>query len=227
MRFLGLCGCGLLFLAPAIARADGFKVEAIKDAPPAGVAAAIAPGLNGQGYRISDDQGKPYAEIWLRQAVPATAKPEGAKGTIQFPFLAEGELLGVLKIVGEVADYRDQAINKGVYTMRYGLQPVNGDHLGVSPFRDYTLLLPAAKDASADPLPRKKLEAQSSEAAGTSHPAVFFMLSAPAGAPVAMVHDEEKNTWRAVLPLSLTVPGASGPVVHPVAFIVSGISEGA
>ena len=146
MRFLGSCVVVLLFFAPAVVSADDFKVEAIKEGPPAGVAPEIAAGLNGQGYRITDDKGKPFGEIWLRKAVPTTAKPSGAKGAVQFPFLAGGEMLGVLRLIGEAYDYRDQSIEPGVYTMRYGLQPINGDHLGVSPFRDYTLLLPAAKD---------------------------------------------------------------------------------
>ena len=227
MRFLGPCAVVLLFLAPAVVSADDFKVEAIKDGPPAGVAPEIASGLNGQGYRITDDQGKPFGDVWLRKAVPTTARPAGAKGAIQFPFLAEGELLGVLHLVGEAHDYRDQTIDKGLYTMRYGLQPINGDHLGVSPFRDYTLLLPAAKDKATAVLARKQLEAESSEAAGSTHPATFFMLSAPADAPVAMVHDEEQNTWRVVLPLSLIVEGESKPIAHPVSLIVSGMSPGA
>jgi hypothetical protein len=227
MRLPGSCTAALLLLAPALASADDFKVETIKDAPPAGVAAEIASSLDAQGYRITDDQGKPLAEIWLRKAVPAKSKPAGANGTIQFPFLAESELLGVLNLVGEAHDYRDQTIDKGLYTMRYGLQPVNGDHLGVSPFRDYTLLLPAAKDKATASLPRKQLEAESAESAGTSHPAVFFMLAAPANTPVSMIHDEEKNTWRVALPLGLAVPGESQPVKHPVTFIVSGVSEGA
>ena len=52
------------------------------------------------------------------------------------------------------------------------------------------------------------------------------MLSAAADAPVAMIHDEEMDTWRVVLPLSLTVEGESKPVLHPVSFIVSGMSPG-
>ena len=91
--------------------------------------------MNAQGYRIVDGQGKPFADIWLRKSIPASSKPAGAKGVIQFPFLAESELLGVIQLPGEGHDYRDQAIAKGIYTVRYGLQPVNGDHLGVSPFR--------------------------------------------------------------------------------------------
>ena len=64
--------------------------------------------------------------------------------------------------------------------------------------------LPAAKDNSLDLPPRKQLEERSAEAAGTSHPAVFMLLSSPAEelkkAPL-MVHDSDKNTWSATLPL--------------------------
>src|SRR5208283_1704062 len=79
-------------------------------------------------YRIVDGQGKPFADLWLRQSIPATSKPSGAKGVIQFPFLMESELLGVIELHGEAHDYRDQAITKGLYTLRYGHQPVNGGH---------------------------------------------------------------------------------------------------
>ena len=74
------------------------------------------------------------------------ASRPGPKGAVLFPVLAEGELLGALRFPGEGHDYRDQTIAKGVYTLRYGFQPVNGDHLGVSTYRDYALLVPAAKD---------------------------------------------------------------------------------
>ena len=112
-----------------------------------------------------------------------------------------------------------------IFTAR--LNPVNGDHLGVSPFRDYSLLLPAAKDRSVASLPRKQLETQSSESAGSSHPAVFFMLDVPASTKTpSMIHDEEKNTWRVAVPLNLAVKGESKPVTQPVSIIVVGVSEG-
>src|SRR5262249_21712282 len=122
--------------------------------------------LADQGYRVVDGQGKPYAEIWLRKAVPASEKPAGPKGALLFPFLAEGELLGALRFPAEGHDNRDQTIAPGVYTLRYGLQPVNGDHLGVSPYRDYALLLPAVKDTALANLPGKRLEERSAESAG-------------------------------------------------------------
>ena len=130
-------------LTPTVVRAqESYKVEVLKEAPPEALSGAIRGALEAQGYRIVDDQGKSYAEFWLRKATPAQGKPAGPKGAILFPVLQEGELLGALRFPGEGHDYRDQAIAQGVYTLRYGLQPVNGDHLGVSPYRDYALLAP-------------------------------------------------------------------------------------
>jgi hypothetical protein len=226
-----LAWCLLLVLPPgALSAAEGFRVAELKHAPPSSIAPEIAATLNASGYRITDTDGKPFAELWLRKSIPASAKPAGAKGVIQFPFLAESELLGVVHLLAEAHDYRDQSIAKGVYTMRYGLQPVNGDHLGVSPFRDYSLLLPSAKDKGLAVLPRKQLETQSAEAAGSSHPAVLFLLSVPpstSSSVPSMIRDEEKNTWRVVVPLDLAIKGESKPMAFPVSIILVGASEAA
>jgi hypothetical protein len=212
-------------LLPAAGRAQEYKVEVLKEAPPSGISDPVKGVLESQGYRVLDDQGKPYADVWLRKGTPASSKPAGPKGAVQFPFLEEGELLGALRYSGEGHDFRDQAIAKGVYTLRYGLQPVNGDHLGVSEFRDYALLLPSARDKDLANLAKKKLDTQSAESAGSNHPAILMLLSAPGssatGGP-SMVHNEEKATWGAVIPLSLSVPGGSGPVAHPVQLILIG-----
>src|ERR1700728_2223893 len=139
----------LLLVGPTAGFAqDSIKVAVLKQSPPESVAAPVRDSLSGQCFRLEDDQGHTIADIWLRKAVPVSEKPGAPKGAILFPFLAEGELVGVLQFATEGHDYRDQPIAKGVYTMRYGLQPVNGDHLGVSAYRDYVLLMPAAKDKS-------------------------------------------------------------------------------
>ena len=217
----------LALAASTTVSAQSYKVEEIEAAPPSEIAPEIAATLEAKGYRISEEGGGPLAEIWLRKAIPASEKPAGAKGAIQFPFLAQGELLGAARLLDEAGDYRDQVIEKGVYTIRYGLLPVNGDHLGVSPFRDYALLLPADKDKDAAVLSRKKLEDERMEAAGTSHPAIFSMLAAPADAKVSMSHDEEKDAWSVALPLSLDIPGEAEPIRHPVSLIVLGFSDAA
>ena len=76
---------------------ESLKVQARKQAPPSALAPEIQGALDGQAYRIQDDKGEPFAEIWLRQATPGSEKPAGPKEAIQFPFLADGELLGVLR----------------------------------------------------------------------------------------------------------------------------------
>lgn len=226
MRWNRLAPVFALLLAPSSVLAQGsYKIEALNEAPPAGFSDAIKGVLNAQGYRVVDDQGKAYADFWLRKAVPASGKPGGPNGTIQFPVLAAGELLGALRFPGEGRDYRDQSIPQGLYTLRYGLQPVNGDHLGVSTYRDYTLLLPAAKDKGLSTLAKKALEEGSAESAGTSHPAVLMLLGAPessAKAEPTMVHDDAKDTWGAVVPLSLTVKGESAPAILHVQFVLVG-----
>jgi hypothetical protein len=42
-----------------------------------------------------------------------------------------------------------------------------------------------------------------------------------------MIHDDEKNTWRLVVPLMLSVKGESQPLEFPVSIIVVGTSEAA
>ena len=204
---------------------ESFKVEKIKDGPPSSLAAPIKEAVKGPGYRVLDDQGKPLVELWLRDGAPATSKPSGPKGAILFPVLTDGELVGVAKFIGEGHDYRDQSISPGVYTLRYLLQPINGDHLGTSETRDFVVLVPAAKDANLAPIVRKPLEERSAEAAGSSHPAVFLLREAPdkkVPAEPTMVHDDTLNTWGAVLGLPVKAPNESKSVLMPIQVIVSG-----
>jgi hypothetical protein len=215
----------LLFLATAGFAQESLTIASLKEPPPQAIAAEIRTALISEGHRIRDKEGHTIADIWLRKGVPGSEKPEGPRGAIQFPFLADGELIGVLQFATERHDYREQPIAKGVYTMRYGLQPVNGDHLGVSTYRDYSLLLPASKDQSLALLRRKQLEERSAESAGTSHPAIFLLLEAPPESSKSVgsvMHDGEKNTWSVVVPLSLQVKGQTDLLAFPVRLVVIG-----
>lgn len=216
----------IAFLPTAVLAQGSYKIESLKEGPPGSLSGAIKESVGTQGYRVVDDQGKSFAEVWLRKEVPATGKPAGPRGAVLFPVLAEGELIGVLRFPGDGHDYRDQTIAQGVYTLRYGLQPVNGDHLGVSTYRDYALLVPAAKDKAIERLPRDRLDEQSAESAGTSHPAILMLLAPPEGSKAgpSMVHDEALNAWGAVVPLNLAVKGESSPVTLPIQLVVDGVA---
>lgn len=225
MRLLLAASCFLMMASQGLAQ-ESLKVQVLKQEPPAALSPELQKAMEGQGLVLQDEKGEPFAQIWFRRAIPGSEKPAGPKGTIQFPFLADGELLGVLEFAKEGHDYRDQPIAKGVYTMRYGLQPVNGDHLGVSTYRDYVLLLPASKDSSLAAPARKQLEERSAESAGTSHPASFLLLMPPAGAkpdPV-VVRDAEKDTWSVVLPLRLQVKGTTEPMIYRVQMVIIGVA---
>ncbi len=211
----------LLGLTPLTARAQDYKVAPLKEAPPDALNADIKGALTDSGFRVTKD-GKPFVDVWLRKAVPTEQAPGGPKGAILFPFLKEGELLGAARYHEEGYDYRDQAIVPGLYTLRYGLQPINGDHLGVSPYRDFGLLVPAKQDEKVADLDEKVLERKSADAAGTNHPAVLMMVRTPDGTqPPAISHDDQNDLWGAVLPLSVKAGEAEAKPV-PIQLIVVG-----
>jgi len=158
----------LVFYAQA---ADGpYKMESA-GGPPSEVAPAIAQALQKDGIKISNN-GAAYCEIWFR-----TAKPAGAKTTeenVTLPLIPTGALLGVIRFDGQGADRRGQTIKAGVYTLRYGVMPVNGDHQGAAPQRDFLLLVPAADDRDLNATPGfDALVAMSRKASGTQHPLVL------------------------------------------------------
>ena len=190
-----------------------------------GIAAPLQKELRDEGTRVLSSDGKPLAEIWIRKSIPASGKPTGPKGTIQFPILQEGELLGVVKFLEEGHDFRDQTIPPGIYTLRYGLQPVNGDHLGVSLFRDYGLLIPVAKDVDLAPLPRKKLETLSAETTGSSHPAILMLLGLPADtkAEPKILRDDAKNTSAVVIGFPVSIEKAE-PQILAVQLVIAGMA---
>jgi hypothetical protein len=120
--------------------------------PPSEVASSIGAALQKDGIKITNG-GKPYLEIWLLAGKPVAGKADEG----QTLSVAQGALIGVLRFDTKGQDRRGQGIQPGVYTLRYSLIPVNGDHQGAAPQRDFVLMVPAAndKDLSAAPAFRR------------------------------------------------------------------------
>jgi len=139
--------------------------------PPSELAPAVAQTLEKTGARITGPSGV-VCEIWLRAQAPTGAKSTDENVTMKSA--TPGALLGAIRFPGRGFDRRGQQIKSGVYTLRYGLIPVNGDHQGAAPQRDFLVLVQAAedKDASAT-LTFEALMALSKKASGTPHPAVL------------------------------------------------------
>ncbi|HTI39947.1 MAG TPA: hypothetical protein VL484_20460 [Vicinamibacterales bacterium] len=85
----------------------------------------------------------------------------------------EGTLIGAVKLDAAVPDIRGHMMKAGVYTLRYGIQPANSDHFGVSPFRNFLLLSPAAVDTDPAAAGHDGAIALSKQTLGGSHPAVL------------------------------------------------------
>lgn len=149
-------------------------------APPSELASAIGQSLEQHGTKIVSSDGKVYCEVWFRTSLPAG--PKSAEESVTLPTIPHGTLLGAIRFPAQAADRRGQSIKPGVYTLRYSLQPLNGDHLGVSPQRDFLVMVPAADDKDMNATPAfDALMAMSRKASGTPHPAVLSMWSTSSG----------------------------------------------
>jgi hypothetical protein len=191
----GLLAWLLVAAAPAGAE-DG--VKELKEAPPKELSANVSKVLDETGYQVTAG-GKVVCEIWLAKQWAAKAKFTPSL-SILYP-LEPGELLGAIRYPKKAGDYRKQQIRPGTYTMRYALQPEDGSHVGTSMTRDFSVLLPAAKDATPARLSDvKAMFKLSAEVSRGTHPSILQLLAAPSGAKSPEVrHMEEGELWSVVL----------------------------
>jgi hypothetical protein len=187
------CLLGCLSVVSSVGAAD-YRVEPLDDpAPSDELSAEIAATLSPKGMRIIRGTKTTYCDIWLCKewAAKADFKPTPE---VLYPF-TPGQLIGVAKFSRKGADFRDQDVGKGVYTLRYAQQPVDGAHVGTSLTRDFLLVLSAEVDKSAALLAYEDLTAQSAEAAGSSHPALFSMQRTVKAKRPSMRHNDEHDWW--------------------------------
>lgn len=180
------------FLSVLAAFGQDYKVTKLDSAAPSDkVAPEIAALLQPTGFRVSKGSAAVF-EMWPAKEWPLA---EGAQtsGDVMYP-LTPGQLIGVARYPNSGGDFRDQQIPAGVYTVRYGQQPVDGAHVGTSPTRDFMLLLPAAKDRDPKTLDYKTLTTASKEAAGAAHPTILS-LQAPAGSEPLAVREASEQQW--------------------------------
>jgi hypothetical protein len=195
------------------ARAEDYKLEKA-GAAPKDLAAEVSKALGPDGYRVSGPDG-PMVDLWLAKDI-AAKKDFKPTLNVKYP-LQPGQLIGVLQVNQGTAfsDFRKQTIAPGVYTVRYGQQPQDGNHIGTSDFSDFLLALPAKDDKSAKGVDNvKDLQTRSAAAAGTSHPAILQLLpNEEKPAEAKLVHDADREFWTldfagGAVPFKLVVVGA-------------------
>lgn len=209
MNILHICFALLAVLAygPG-ARAQDYKVEAFEATAPTELAAAVRETLGSAALRVVGPEG-PVCEIWFRTAVPARATAQQKLGVAYGQF-EEGTLFGAVRFLRETRDFRKQLVKPGVFTLRYVLNLVDGNHMGVSPIRDFLLLLPAAEDSTAANIPKVDTVNLSKKSIGLNHPSVWSITSGEgehAKFP-GVARLEEEDAW--VLYFRIQVQPAGG-----------------
>jgi hypothetical protein len=203
----------VVFVAFATAASAQYKLASAATPPPSELAAPIRDALGGDALQVTGPSG-PLCEIWLRKSIPTAATPDTSLG-VNFGQIAQGSLVGAMKLDAKNNDYRNQPTQPGVYTLRFMLQPVDGNHQGVSPYRDYLLAVPAALDSSAADMATADLLKVSRKAAGTGHPSVWSLVpadTAPATLP-GIAHQDDGDLWVAFFQAPLSKPVKMGLVV--------------
>ena len=203
-------GVAAVFALPAAQAADPYTLEKAALASPEEVAAPVRATLSGEALRITGPKG-PMCEIWLRKALPAAAAPSQGLG-VGYGQIAQGALVGVVRVLASLSDYRQQRVKPGVYTLRYELHPVNGDHMGISPLRDFLLLAPAAADTDPAAITFEEAVARSKKTIGANHPSAWSLQAAEGapGQPPALFHTDEPDLW--LIHLRVPLEGAASPL---------------
>ncbi|MBI1310531.1 hypothetical protein GC176_04420 [bacterium] len=213
-----------LLATVATARADEHDLEAINEAPK-GLSPAIMKLVNPEGFRITGKDGA-LADLWLLKDL---AVEPGFKSSLSKLYAFQpGQLIGALRIAegAEYTDFRGQEMKAGTYTLRYGLQPMDGNHAGTSETSDFLLALPAAVDTKPEGIASKEeLAKESAQAAGSTHPAIFSLVDPKRASRKAKLEFDDFNEhWI----LSFTGEAKEGDtsVKLKVRLIVIGRSEG-
>lgn len=212
-RFFGLI---LAVLSLSIsAFGQGNKLEAIGAIADPGASDALKKVMEAKGSRITIGDG-PYCDIWLRAGIPAGKSD--ALGAV-YTTLGESVLVGVISFARATTDFRGQAVKPGTYTLRYAVHPADGNHLGISPIRDFLTLVPVAMDQNPEAQPKfEELMKMSAKVPGTNHPGVISLVQ-PEGGSAPKLEQEGSH----VIFSAKGKSQAGGDL--PIAFIVKGIAE--
>jgi hypothetical protein len=130
--------------------------------------------------------------------------------------LKQATLIGAVNVPSAQRDYRDDEMAAGAYTMRFALQPQDGNHLGSAEFLYFAVLTPVKFDTKLDGIADyKQLVKASSKQTTTDHPVILSLRPPSAEAPDAPKLVEPAAEHKSVL---LKLPAKAGADTVPLAF---------
>jgi len=192
--------------AGAAAADTKLTVKVADEEPPKDLSDEVRALLDGKGMTVADDKGKVLCTVWRAKSLDTKATADQAKAGLKYEHLEETTIVGAVKFPEDWRDYRKSKIKAGVYTLRLGIQPMDGDHMGTAPFNEFCLLCPADKDKKPDLLEAKELHELSTKATTRKHPGIMLMF--PNAKPPEAPAVEAKPNDHVVL--SYRVPATVG-----------------
>ena len=166
MRFL----IPLLITATALYAGD-LSLKTADTPPPKEIDPAVQKLLQPKAIQLIEGD-QPAFQFWLVNDLLLQSKPSAKP----LDAVKQATLLGVVSVPKAQRDYRDDEIAAGVYTMRFALQPQDGNHLGSSEFLYFAALTPAKLDPKPDGITDyKSLVKASSKETSTDHPVILSL----------------------------------------------------
>jgi hypothetical protein len=173
-----ICLVVLLMLSAAVVHAGEARVELVHTEPPTNKGASGAAFRDGA-YRITLPDNT-IVSVWPLRGCPpgvlSSHRSPPPRDRVNFDVLAPGALLGLVRLSGAGTDSRGQRVDPGTCVLRYAIQPIFKEHLGVSRFRDFALLIPADQDGLSPSESQDESIARSRAASGGGHPIVVSVL---------------------------------------------------
>ncbi len=202
---------GLVAAGAAGAAEAKYAIKAVKAEPPRELNAAIAKLLGDRSVQLLDAKGNPLCQVWFRKEVPAAATADQVKTGLTYRELKETTLMGAIQFLKPATDYRKQKVKPGVYTLRLGFQPQDGDHMGVSMYQDFCILVSANLDKKPDVMEPKAAQELSSKSIGTTHPAVFMLFPYDKPKDQPQLVSKPNDHWVLDAKEDVTVDGKKAP----------------
>jgi len=120
------------------------------------------------------DGDQPVYEFWFCSSIPLKSKPDSVANGMKS--IAETTFVGALALGKTLRDYREDEMVKGTYTVRFSLQPQDGDHLGTADFPYFAVLTPAKLDKNLSYLSTyRRLVKTSGKETPTGHPSILSL----------------------------------------------------
>ena len=182
LRFVfPVLAAGVMYVPSA---AQTLSASALDAKPPKKIAAPLRSLLDDRGVRVT--AGGATIDFWWVKALPAKNG-----GSFSWSGVAEGTFVGAAQVTGKHEDIRGRPIREGVYTLRFGMQPQNGDHLGSSPYREFLLIIQAASDSDPQPTGHETTVELSKLTIKSSHPAIWSLDPPVAdGQPLSIITND-------------------------------------